>query len=220
MDNPWMRLPKKPPYVLPADAFALKKFNDRVPDNYALHIDTKLPEPFLGDPTAPVVLLNLNPRFAVGDQLYLEDPYAQALQLGNLRHAPAAYPFYHLDPRMKHFGGATWWEPRLRELIRLVGVETVANRVFCVEFFPYSSEEYRDMRSILDCQRYGFHLVDQAIDRHALIVLMRSRKEWCEQVLRLATYDRLHACSSPRKPYINSRQLPVAFPEIERVLRE
>ncbi|CAA9537021.1 MAG: hypothetical protein AVDCRST_MAG73-1432 [uncultured Thermomicrobiales bacterium] len=75
------------------------------------------------------------------------------------------------------------------------------------------------MGHILDSQRYGFHLVEQAIDRRALIVTMRSRKAWCAQVPGLATYDRLHACSNPRNPSISPRSLPAAFPEIERILR-
>ena len=145
MDNPWKQLPEQPPYVLPADASAVKSFNQRARDNHRLRIDNKLPEPFLGDPIAPIVLLNLNPGFDDSDHQYVADPYSRVLQLCNLRHAPAAYPFYHLDPRMAGFGGAKWWTPRLCALIRLVGVEVVANRVFCVEFFPYSSREYRDM---------------------------------------------------------------------------
>jgi hypothetical protein len=35
----------------------------------------------------------------------------------------------------------------------------------------------------------------------------------------LAAYDRLHACSSPLNPSISPRSLPVAFPEIVRMLR-
>ena len=219
MDNPWRQLPKRFPYVLSADTFAVEKFNQRAGDNHRIHTDNKLPEPYLGDPTAPIVLLNLNPRFDDSDHRYVTDPCARALQLGNLRHAPAAYPFYHLDPRMAGFGGAKWWKPRLRALIDLVGVEVVANRVFCIELFPYSSREYRDMGHLLDSQRYGFHLVEQAIDRRALIVIMRSKTAWCAQIPRLTTYDRLCACSNPRTPYISPGSLPTAFPRIEQILR-
>lgn len=219
MDNPWNLLPEQAPFVLPSDAFAVEVFNKGAQNNYKLQIESKLPEPFLGNPTAPIVLLNLNPGFAEDDYLYIEDPVARELQLGNLRHLSAAYPFYHLDPRMARFGGAKWWTRRFRDLIELVGVGVVANQIFCVELFPYSSVEYRGMRRVLGSQRYGFHLVNQAIDRRALIVLMRSRREWCEAVPRLAYYDRLHQCSGPRNPYINSVQLSKAFPEIVRILR-
>ena len=59
MDNPWGQLPEQAPYVLPADATAVESFNRRARDNHILHTE-KLPEPYLGDPTAPIVLLNLN----------------------------------------------------------------------------------------------------------------------------------------------------------------
>ncbi|CAA9537032.1 MAG: hypothetical protein AVDCRST_MAG73-1433, partial [uncultured Thermomicrobiales bacterium] len=54
--------------------------------------------------------------FDDSDHLFTADPCGRALQLGNLRHAPAAYPFYHLDPRIAGFGGAKWWTPRLGAL--------------------------------------------------------------------------------------------------------
>jgi hypothetical protein len=218
MDNPWRHLPKRFPYVLPADAAAVDRANKRPGEERRLHTE-KLPEPYIGDPNTPIVLLTLNGRFEDDDYLFTLDPVGRALQLANLRHDPADYPFYHLDPRIKTFGGATYWRPRFEELIGKVGLEVVAHGVFCVEFFPYSSRTDAGIRDILDSQRYGFQLVEQAIDRDALIVLMRSRTEWCAQVPRLASYDQLHTCTSPRKPYINRVQLPVAFPEIVRLLR-
>ena len=218
MDNPWSQLPKRFPYVLPADAAAVEQFNKGAGPNHFLHTE-KRPEPYIGDPTAPVVLLNLNGGYREDDDQFTVHPVARTLQLGNLRHAPADYPFYHLDPRIKAFGGWKWWTDHLDALICRVGVKVVANRVFCVEFFPYSSRKYRSMRGILDSQRYGFHLVEQAIDRGALIVLLRSRREWCENVQGLASYDRLYECTSPQNSTISLRSLPVAFPEIVRAVR-
>jgi len=219
MDNPWRQLPEQPPYVLPADAHAVASFNRRARDDYRLRTDV-LPEPYLGDPTAPIVLLNLNPGFdEEDDHLFIADPCGRELLLGNLRHEPAAYPFYHLDPRIAGFGGAVWWTKRLGALIRLVGAEVVANRVLCVELFPYPSRKYGGMGGMLESQRYSFQLVEQAIERRALIVAMRSRKLWCAQVPRLAAYDRLHTCRNWQQPYISPGNLPAAFPAIERILR-
>jgi hypothetical protein len=218
MDNPWRQLPEQPPYVLPTDAPAVAAFNRRVGDDHAIRADF-LPEPYLGDPTAPIILLSLNPGFDERDRLLFENPCGRALGLGNLLHAPSSYPFFLLDPRVAYAPGAGWWTRRLGAVIRLVGVETVANRVCCVEFFPYHSRKYRGMGGILDAQRYGFDLVEQAIDRGALIVAMRSMKLWCANVPRLAAYDNLHACSNWQSPYISPGNLPTVFPAIERILR-
>ncbi len=218
MDNPWRHLPRQPPYVLPPDASAVASFNRRAGEDHAIRTEL-LPEPYLGDPAAPIVLLNLNPGFSELDHQLFDDPLGRALCLDNLLHRPMGYPFYLLDPRIANAPGARWWRARLGAPIRAAGVEAVATRVCCVEFFPYHSRKYRSVGRVLESQRYSFRLVEDAIERRALIVAMRSRKLWCEQVPRLRAYDRLHACANPRRPYISTGNLPAAFPTIERILR-
>ncbi len=218
MDNPWRHLPQQPPYVLPPDAHAVASFNQRAGDAHAIRTEL-LPEPYLGDPAAPIVPLNLNPGFSELDRMLFGDPLGRALCLDNLLHRPMDYPFYLLDPRIAFAPGAKWWRERLGAPIRAAGVEAVATKVCCVEFFPYHSRKYRGVGRILESQRYSFRLVEAAIERRALIVAMRSSKLWCEQVPHLSTYDRLHACANPRRPYISSGNLPAAFPTIERILR-
>ena len=218
MDNPWRHVPQQPPYVLPPDLPAVTSFNQRVGEDHQIHAEL-LPEPYLGDPTAPIVLLNLNPGFSEHDHLLLDDPLGQALSRKNLLHQPMDYPFFLLDPRIAYAPGAKWWKARLGALIRLVGVEAVAHKICCVEYFPYHSRKYGDLGHIIESQRYGFHLVEQAIERRALIVAMRSRRFWCEQVPRLSTYNQLHACSNWRRPYISSGNLPATFTTIEHILR-
>ena len=65
-DNPWQRLPDRPPFVLPEDAAVVREFNAQVTEHFFLRVDDLLPEPFVGDPKAPVVLLGTNPRFSTG----------------------------------------------------------------------------------------------------------------------------------------------------------
>lgn len=63
MENPWKHLPGQPPYVLPADAPAISSFNQGVSDEHQIRLEL-LPEPYLGDPDAPIILLSLNPGFS------------------------------------------------------------------------------------------------------------------------------------------------------------
>jgi len=219
MNNPWTQLAPRPPYVLPSELPVITTYNHRVSEIHQIHTNV-LPEPFLGDPLAPIVLLNLNPGFSDRDPALHADPQFQELSLGNLMHQRAEYPFYLLDPRLADTPGANWWRARLKAPIQLVGVEGVANSICCVEYFPYHSLKYRDLGRILDSQRYSFRLVEQAIARHALIIVMRSRKLWFEQVPRLRMYDRLHVCTNPQRPYISRGNLPQAFPMIERILQQ
>lgn len=218
MDNPWRHLPQQPPYVFPPDLPAVTSFNQLVGDDHQIHTEL-LPQPYLGDPTAPIVLLNLNPGFSENGHQLFDNPLGWALSLQNLLHEPMSYPFYLLDPGIASYEGAKWWRTRLGALIRVAGDETVAKRICCVEYFPYPSRRHRPLARILDSQLYSFHLVEQAIARGALIVAMRSVKAWCEQVPHLRTYSRLHVCTNPRRPYITSGNLPMVFPTIECILQ-
>ena len=60
MNNPWRHLPDIPPFVLDSDRRAIEEFNASASADTHVHLDL-LPEPFLGNKDAPVVLLNLNP---------------------------------------------------------------------------------------------------------------------------------------------------------------
>src|SRR6516162_2449817 len=61
--NPWVHVPVDPPYVLLEDARAVGEFNASAGEAHQLQINKLLPEPFVGDPAAPVLLLSNNPGF-------------------------------------------------------------------------------------------------------------------------------------------------------------
>lgn len=60
MVNPWISLPASALFVLSRDAEAIEAFNAGASESHAIHLEV-IPEPFIGLPDAPVVLLNLNP---------------------------------------------------------------------------------------------------------------------------------------------------------------
>ena len=72
-DNPWQRLPLDAPFVLPEDHAAIANFNASAPGEKFVHLEV-LPEPFLGRPDAPVVVLGLNPGFKDTDLVQHRDP--------------------------------------------------------------------------------------------------------------------------------------------------
>src|SRR5436305_345217 len=75
------------------------------------------------------------------------------------------------------------------DAIETVGLQRVQTGVACVEWFPYHSERFRRLRLLLPSQAYGFSLVARAVDRGAVIVLMRSRALWLNSVAGLASAD-------------------------------
>jgi hypothetical protein len=218
MQNPWIELPYRAPYVLPGDRLAVMQFNAKAPPDVALRLEL-IPEPFLGRPDALVVLLNLNPgfdereiRFHTNDALFID------LSRKNLLHEDMDYPFYLLNPRISASLGHQWWMKKLKEPICHAGLERVARRLLCVEYFPYHSQRYRAAPHALDSQGYSFDLVRQAIARGALVVIMRGKANWVSAVPELGSYSRTYTLNSTQNVAISAGNCPSGYAEIARAL--
>lgn len=212
MDNPWTALPLEPPYVLESDVEAVRAFNDGALEPRVIHLEL-IPEPFLGVPDAPVVLLNLNPGFTDDDLSWHEDPEFKAQSLANLAHRASPYPFYLLNPDLRA-PGVRWWTRKLRALIERVGLERVASRLLCVELFPYHSRRFGHGALGLPSQEYGFELVRNALGRNAIVVVMRGWKFWRAAVPELEEYPRRFALRSVQNVSITPRNCPEGFDQI------
>lgn len=69
--------------------------------------------------------------------------------------------------------------------------------VLLIEFHGYHSQKWKPLPAILPSQQYGFDLVSQAIDRGAVIVILRTEKPWKVAVPRLGSYARLAVAKVP-----------------------
>jgi hypothetical protein len=212
MTTPWYDLPLVPPYVVPADAEYVDAFNSLAKPETLLHL-ALLPEPFLGKPDAPVVLLGLNPGYSVDDEPHHCDSSFIQRSRDNLPHGESKYPFSLLDPAVTAPGNK-WWTRKLGALIRQFGLEAVAQRVLCIEYFPYHSRRFGHTKLKLRSQEYSFHLVRNAINRGAVVVVMRSRRHWSEAVAELNGYDRLFELSNRQSPYISPGNCPFGYQHI------
>jgi hypothetical protein len=214
--NPWKGLPAKAPYVLDADKAIVEAHNAKLEKNspYELHLCV-LPEPFLGRPDAPVVLLNLNPGWNEEKDLSNHSrPEFIKKNRENLLHEPSEYPFYLLNPGLKP-NRTVWWEERLKALIKAVGLEedglkAVAQNVLCVEYFPYHSKKYKKCKQ-LPSQDYTFALVRAAVERDAVIILMRGKKKWLNAVPSLSNSKRLFEPRNVQRPYISPGNYGLGF---------
>jgi len=224
MGNPWMKLPDNAPFVLPNDAPEIHNFNQKQikrltkqgkppdPDKNNSLIDLKLlPEPFLGNPQAPVVLLNLNPGWDSTDACWHEKEDFKQKNRDNLEHKNVPYPFYLLHPNLSQSPGGLWWRRHLRELINKVGLKAVATGVLVVELFPYHSGRF-GFKGAVPSQQYSVSLVEQAIRRGAMIVVLRAEKQWVNAVPQLA--GKYHRVKSVQSAYISSNNCPGFFQEI------
>jgi hypothetical protein len=217
MNNPWVTLPQTEPFVLEKDRQGILDFNSKAKPEHRIHLEL-LPEPYLGNPTAKVILLNLNPGYSEGDIIFHRDnEFFIKTCRENLLHNEQEYPFYLLNPYNYQSPGFKWWHKRLKPLIELYGLKKVANSICCIEFFPYHSENYRQMRSPLPSQSYSFHLVREAIKRSAMIVVMRSQKNWLEQVPELRNHN-FYTLSSVQNVTVSQSNLRSGFSELVRLL--
>jgi hypothetical protein len=218
MQNPWQRLPSRPPFVLQEDQERVNAFNlsARVEHQIQLAI---YPEPFLGRPKAPVVLLNLNPGYqADADPVHHGKALFAKRSRENLLHAEAAFPFYLIDPALVPICDRTdWWDKKLRCLLEDERLghsadsrrKKVANCVLCVEYLPYHSKKSNHRELQVLSQDYSFWLVREAMRREAVILLMRGEQLWCSAIHGLKSYLGLHISRSVQNPAIS----PANFPE-------
>lgn len=219
MRNPWQDLPESSPYLLQSDRNSVLLHNKRVESDYQIRYEV-LPEPYLGRPNAPVMLLGLNPGFKDEDLIFYEQEHVRKLWRKNILHEDMEYPFYLLDPSLDpNLGGTKWWQKKLKELISMAGGKNVANNICCVEFFPYHSLKYKGLKKTVGSQVYGFYLVHQAIQNGTTIIVMRKEKQWLDAVPELSQYKKLYHLNNNQQPYISRNNCPLGFPVIEHLLR-
>ena len=224
--NPWSQLPRKAPYQVPSDAEFIQKINGQYKNTDPLKIHFELlPEPYLGRHDAPVVLLGLNPGFDEMDEQAHVNPSFRRKSRANLMQTAKDYPFFLLDPSLHFAPGHHWWRRKLEPLMAALndpsGVIT-ANHVLCVELFPYHSKRCPSLRRIADLpsQQYSFDVVRQAIERDALVLIMRGTRQWVDAIPKLRDYGYKEAATSPQNPVINEKQFKKLFKKVITRLRD
>jgi hypothetical protein len=209
-DNPWFRLPPGPPYVLAEDEDAVRKFNARAGGAHRIQIDKLLPEPFVGDPAAPVLLLSNNPGFGERSVLRQQPDFMTRIRDG-IRLNFSTYPFIYLDPDYCETNSGRWWRQKLRCLLERFGDTVVARSVCNVVYFPYPSTKFRHGRCEVPSQQYSFRLVRDAVERGAMMVHMRKGqlRRWRDKVAELEGYDKLILLRNPQMPSVSPRNCDV-----------
>jgi hypothetical protein len=190
-ENPWHRLPHRRPFVLPEDAAVVRDYNERASDDHKLHIDELLPEPFVGNPEAPVVVLGNNPGFNSDRAHYKQEACFLVRMRANLLHETLDCPFVFFDPRVDP-ELRPWWERKLKGLLDFFTHNQLAASILAIEHFPYPSRRYPPRwRGGLPskAQDYSFDLVRKALERKAVIVLTRGKRRWLRDVPELAGYE-------------------------------
>lgn len=139
----------------------------------------------------------------------------------NLRHTLAKRPFVYLHPDITKFG-LKWWRNKLRRLTDECGEAAVARSVLNVAYFPYASELFKHGKLALDSQQYSFQMVRAAMERNAVIVLLRKCKWWFEAINGLEEYAKLYRVKNTQSPTISPNNFadPNAFAAIVSAIKD
>lgn len=221
MENPWREVGDVPPFLCPPDKPYIDAFNrDRPTDDpYRLETNLVLPSPVLGFRDSMVVVLEANPWLSEGAVAQFDDSSWRQAALEGL-HSDKGTVFLGLEDRWSELQGGRWWR-RCFKGVRDAGhtYEDLARRVMSVDFHGYFSKNWSGLPVTLPSQHYGFDLVDAAIDRGAVIVLMRATRHWRMAVPRLNEYEDLVVARNPQVSSISEGNLtPEGWSKVLRAL--
>jgi hypothetical protein len=205
--NPWPALPEKPPFVLPDDAPFLAAYNRFASARNSIDL-RMIPEPWVGDIRATVVVLNLNPGIGGDEDLRWHRRLSyRAILRATLERRRSQYPLHHLDPWIADCPGARWWRRCLKQVIAATSVEATARLVVGMEFHGYHSMSYAALPVTLPSQRYVFTALRAALARGAVIVSVRGLPAWSVAVPELVGYRRLWRVRNPRMASVSTKNV-------------
>lgn len=205
MQNPWVNLPKNNEYVLPCDIDFIKAHNIKHENKNEFQYKTKLlPDPYVGIPNSPVLILMLNPGVALTDFDIHKTEKFKAIINKNLLHE---IPFYY-NTETIDCPGSQYWDSRLKFLYKAVGdKKLVQENIFMAQHIPYHSYKYKHSRLKLTSQEYTFNLIRSSIASGSVVLLMRSFKLWHEAIPELSGYDKVFEASSVLSTYLSSNNI-------------
>lgn len=199
--NPWRTVRHDPPFVALADQPHIEVFVEAYEKDWKL--DTTVPpDPWLGCWDAPVVLLQMNPSLGHGDDTAYTRHDVRSLNRRNLIDEAGTLPHYWLDPALSALYAGRWWNSRLAALIRECGLDAVRERLLVLEFHGYHASKHAPLPITLDSQRFTFSLLEDALERGAVVVMNRALLPWKVAVPALNRHPAVVLGKSPRNSYI------------------
>jgi len=227
-ENPWMKLPGAPPYVLECDKAFVIAHNRDLSQGDDGFLDVNLPPgPFQGRFDAPVVVLLANPGWDEGDYGSQDVPPVLDLFLENARSSEGT-PALCFTEAFRKSGAIQWWPDRTRDLARDLGdgdldagYEVLAQNLLTVELHGYHSKKWTAPLRNFPSQLFAFELVEGAIKRKALIIIVRCRKHWQASVPELLCYRHLiDVLESPRAAHLSRKNLGDNYDRVVTAFRK
>ena len=179
MRNPWIELSyNTSEYVLPEDKTPILEFNKtRKKEENKFHLEVP-PEPYLGNPDAPVVVLAKCPGYMDEDKPFmLNDELFRGAMRKTLLHQQQEFPIYYLNPKFGTSPGAEYWLKKMKGLLEVRSFRALANNIFILNYFPYKCKNAVSFPSISSIS-YSKYLLEKAMERNAVIILSSGTSQW------------------------------------------
>jgi hypothetical protein len=214
--NPWTNFEISNSMVHDLDRDSFNLHNSRVTADYRF-LDQLAPEPWIGNKQAELLVLLANPGATRGDVARKQQKGAQRineLSIANLRGEIKDYPHFFFNPELSGTDGYKWYVKRFRHLIEATSEENVSKKLLSCELVPYHSFSWKKPRQMPPTQAYTYQLVSQAMERDAVILIGRGRKDWFKNVPGLEKYKRYFQPSSTQCAYVSPKNYGKNFNKI------
>lgn len=227
MANPWLEFVKNLDdnnLVLEQEKEIIEKFNNSTNETYKVHTEI-MPAPFMGNVlTSPIVLLTLNPGYDEKEEekdYYNEYKSYWKNEIQHIHSVPELPLFCLEDKYVKY---SDYWLKKFMPLISVSSKEKVAQNISIIQFFPYHTKKYKDMpkrllKGYLGSQKYNFELVKQAIERKAIIIILRKKRLWFEAIPKLNN-ERTRFTNSALNTIQSEKNLGGTFREVVDILNK
>jgi hypothetical protein len=233
MKNPWIEFVEnldETNLVLKEDKAVIDRFNQSTTETYKVHTEI-MPAPFMGNvQSAPILLLLLNPGYDEKEEIkgyYKEYKPFWKKEIQHIQSIPEL-PLFCLDE--KYIEYSNYWHNKLKPLTSKTSKEKVAKNICQIQFFPYHSKKFKSISKkiltengsdqYLTSQKYNFYLVEKAMERNAIIIILRSKKMWFEAIPDLKKYENLYFTKSYLNTILSENNLSDTFPKIINILNK
>ena len=216
MKNPWLDFEISDHMVHPLDRDSVDSHNKIAKPEYKF-LTHLAPEPWIGNINAPLVVLLANPGATKSDmqgkpQRGVDE--INQLSIANLKHEITDYPHFFFNPKLANTDGYKWYERRFGHLIRETSAENVSKKVMTCEMVPYHSFSWKKPKAMPPTQEFTFSIINDAIDREAIILIGRGKTDWMKYLPKLRNYKRYFQPASPQCAYLSPKNYRAAFKDI------
>ncbi|MCK5781091.1 MAG: hypothetical protein KAH10_00735 [Flavobacteriales bacterium] len=205
MKNPWINYDFTNSTIHELDKDFVEVFNLSAEERFKLNSEL-LPDPYIGNIKSKILLLALNPGLSEDDFRTHADLNYKELHRENINQEKTKFPFYYLNPKLES-PGSRWWFKKLRWLIEKFNVEKISNSVYCLQYLPYHSVEFKKTSKLIPTQNFTKKILENHISNNYPIIIMRSKKYWVELVPELEKYENAFLLRNPRNPTLSPNNI-------------